>query len=105
MLWLTGPTSSGSSLRFEIDCLAVPQEFITKFLVKFKDNHPKDDIKAHNTLAKDWLVFLREKGILQLKGPPVTSCSAHFHTRQAFSMWGGILRGVDLHVGWRFYVG
>ena len=41
--------------------------------------------------------------ILELfKGPFVTSCSAHFHTRPAFSMWGGILRGVDFHVGWRY---
>ena len=23
-----------------------------------------------------------------------------FHTRPAFAMWGGILRGVDFHVGW-----
>ena len=38
------------------------------------------------------------------KGPSVTSYSARFHTRPAFSMWGGIISGVDFHVGWRFYV-
>ena len=65
MLWLTGATSTGKELRFGIDCLAVPQEFITKFLIKFKNDHPKDDIKAHNVLAKEWLI-LRKEGILQL---------------------------------------
>ena len=67
LLELTCPTTSSGTLhKFALYPLSVPLEFIRKFENNLDSNASEEEITAHNTIAKEWITFLRGKNILQI---------------------------------------
>ena len=67
LLELTCPTTSSGTLhKFALYPLSVPLQFIKKFENNLDSKVSEEEATAHNTVAKEWILFLREKKILQI---------------------------------------